>query len=153
MTIESKTISSISELKVGEKSKKTYFIVDFTDSTKAVCFVPALHNELEVGKTYPLDITPPQKEGYSPSLVKIITAEGLPPETSGQERGLWWKELGEMLRCGDIKEGTIRQALRTIFYAKMFSVLEINLQELKDEAKTTPPSKPATTKTQSGVEP
>ena len=159
--IETKTISSISELKVGEKSKKPYFVVDFTDNTKAVCFVPALHNEIEVGKTYPLDINPPQKEGYSPQLVKLIKAEDLPaptkpkpmpsaPEISGPEIGLWWKQLGDDLRSGHIdRNSSVGKALRLTYFAQMFKVLNIDLKELQaSETKTTPPSKPATAGTQ-----
>ena len=47
----------------------------------------------------------------------------------GMQEGMFWKELGEMLRSGDIdKAKPTGKALRKLYYAKMFSVLEIKLK-------------------------
>lgn len=56
-----------------------------------------------------------------------------PPPTqrpSGQEVGLWWKEVGEMLRCGDIDTSKSHGKLvRAAYYAQMFSVLDIKFEK------------------------
>ena len=47
----------------------------------------------------------------------------------GMQEEMFWKELGEMLRSGDIdKAKPTGKALRKLYYAKMFSVLEIKLK-------------------------
>lgn len=54
---------------------------------------------------------------------------GQASEHSGQETGMWWKELGEMLRSDDIDKTTpMGKALRSAYYAQMFSVLGIKME-------------------------
>ncbi len=49
---------------------------------------------------------------------------------SGEERGMWLKELGSMLRCGDIDKTTAHgKLLRHFYYAAMFNVLDIEIKE------------------------
>lgn len=56
-----------------------------------------------------------------------------PQEVSGQERGMWWKELGEMLRAGDIdKTKPEGKLLRTAYYAKMLEVLNLKIKQKEE---------------------
>lgn len=60
----------------------------------------------------------PQEE----SAPKQITE----PPVNPLERGMWWKELGECLRKGDIDKNTPQgKQLRTAYYKEMFRVLDI----------------------------
>ncbi len=64
-----------------------------------------------------------------------VVQEHMPPKTepkpiAPQERGLWCKELGEMLRGKDIDTKTPHgKLLRAWYYAEMFRVLEIEYTE------------------------
>ncbi len=55
--------------------------------------------------------------------------ESKPP--AAQEIGMWWKELGEMIRSGnldkDYPKSTVK--IKTQFYNKMFEVLNIDRKE------------------------
>lgn len=56
-----------------------------------------------------------------------------PPSEVGkpapQEIGMWWKELGEMLRAKDIDiTKPAGKAMRTAYYAQMLSVLPIEIK-------------------------
>ena len=67
------------------------------------------------------------------------TAEG----PSGQERGLWWKELGMRLQDDETLKGTAEWVrLRMNYYAQMFSVLNLKIGEEDD--KETKPDKVST---------
>ena len=47
-----------------------------------------------------------------------------------QEVGMWWKELGEMLRAKDIDmTKPAGKAMRTAYYAQMLSVLDIKIED------------------------
>ena len=49
-------------------------------------------------------------------------------ERSGQEVGMWWKQLGDDLRSGHIDKSTPEgKAMRAAYFAQMFSVLPIKL--------------------------
>ena len=73
------------------------------------------------------------EEGGAPEPIEPSTA---PKQVSGEERGMWWKELGMCLRSGEIdKNAPTGKALRTFFYAQMFSVLDF-----KAEGKTKAPA-------------
>lgn len=51
---------------------------------------------------------------------------------SSPETGMWWKELGDMLRCGDIDKNTLGgKSLRNAYYKEMLRVLEVNLKGVK----------------------
>ncbi len=53
---------------------------------------------------------------------------------STPEEGMWWKELGEMLRAGDIdKTKPMGKALRDFYYTQMLSVLDITLESTHGE--------------------
>ena len=61
-------------------------------------------------------------------------APNKPSPPSGQEVGLWWKEVGEMLRCGDIDTSKSHGKLvRAAYYAQMFSVLDIKFEKIGKE--------------------
>ena len=71
-------------------------------------------------------------EGELPESTKPpIPESGIPKyKPSGEERGMWLKELGSMLRCGDIDKTTAHgKLLRHFYYAAMFNVLDIEIKE------------------------
>ncbi len=56
--------------------------------------------------------------------------EAIQAKVQPQERGMWWKELGEMLRAGEIdKTKPFGKALRTAYYAEMFRVLGLDIRK------------------------
>lgn len=68
------------------------------------------------------DVTPP---GQVPSLA----AKPL-PEHAPQEIGMWWKEVGEMIRAGKIDKATVEgKALITFYYLKMFDVIGFSIKK------------------------
>ena len=99
-----------------------------------------------------------EKKGEFWNVIKaeFVIAESLPlkpSQISGEEIGMWWKELGEDLRSGHIdRNSSVGKALRLTYFAQMFKVLNIDLKELQaGEAKEAKTSKPATTGTQPKV--
>ncbi len=65
-----------------------------------------------------------------PMYPKDEKAEPVAPHISGQEVGMWWKELGECLRCGEVDKDTpVGKSLRKAYYAQMFSVLGISIEK------------------------
>lgn len=65
----------------------------------------------------------------SEELEKKIKEEQPKTLPTGQETGMWWKELGEMLRAKDIDLTTPHgKGMRTAYYAQMLSVLPIELK-------------------------
>ena len=51
-------------------------------------------------------------------------------DPSGQERGMWWKQLGDDLRSGHVdRTSSLGKALRKCYFAEMFKVLDITMEE------------------------
>jgi hypothetical protein len=77
------------------------------------------------------DGLPPPTTPQPPPMTNVKPSD-MPPvkHTSGPETGMWWGQLGEMLRAGDIdKTATSGKAMRTAYYAEMIRVLGINVKE------------------------
>ena len=87
-------------------------------NTDFIHYVSAVEGEL-----------PPEVTPVTPVVKDIPTTK-----PSGQEVGLWWKEIGEMLRCGDIDTSKSHGKLvRAAYYAQMFSVLDIKFEKIEKE--------------------
>ena len=66
----------------------------------------------------------------TPDQAEIDASVGKARQVAPQERGMFWKELGEMLRAGDIdKDSPHYKTLRKAYYAEMFSVLGIKIEQ------------------------
>lgn len=82
-------------------------------------------------------IEPEQPSGYEDEPSKEELGKVSPPvpkQISGQETGMWWKEMGENLRSGEIDKNTpVGKMLRKVYYAQMFSVLGINIEQSKEK--------------------
>ncbi len=53
-----------------------------------------------------------------------------PVQPSGQEVGMWWKQLGDDLRSGHIDKSMPQgKLLRAAYFAQMFSVLNIKIEK------------------------
>jgi len=81
------------------------------------------------------DAPQPQISPIADALViKPLTEHKSSPET-----GMWWGQVGEMLRCGDIDKSTPQgKTIRSAYYAEMLRVLGITFKEknvLVQEAK------------------
>ena len=56
-----------------------------------------------------------------------------PKPISGQEEGMWWKQLGDDLRSGHIDKTTSQGKLvRRVYFSKMFQVLGIKFDQEGD---------------------
>ena len=59
-----------------------------------------------------------------------IEAKQAQEAPSGQERGLWWKETGEMIRAKIITKDTpLGAAIHKAYYAKMIEILGIKVEK------------------------
>ena len=126
------------KIKIGVKRKQLHPIFQ---QGKVI----QLHWETYMNKPYVSDAKQVAGEDLPAPVIPKVTP--LPKEVSGQEVGMWWKQLGDDLRSGHIdRNSSVGKALRLAYFAQMFRVLNINLKELQDqdsETKTAPPSKPA----------
>ena len=78
--------------------------------------------EGELPEPQPSDQLLPKDQEYIDKEVK-----GKP---APQELGMWWKELGKMLRAKDIDmTKPAGKAMRTAYYAQMLSVLDIKIED------------------------
>lgn len=107
-------------LKVTSQDDKTYSIFD-----------QSLWNLFGKGLAIKLGL---EKKGNFWNVVSTESVkeglENLPREVAPQEIGMWWKELGEMIRAGDIDmTKPAGKAMRTAYYAQMLSVLPIKIED------------------------
>ena len=78
-------------------------------------------------------LAPPIKPTILPEHEGIIE-EAVKPQPSGQEVGMWWKQLGDDLRSGHIDKSTPHgKLLRAKYFAQMFCVLSIKIEDKKEE--------------------
>lgn len=76
----------------------------------------------ETDAVKPEEIVPPKQE--------VKTEPPSQRRIAPEERGMWWKELGEMLRTGEIDKSKAHgKMLRIAYYAEMFRVLDIKIEE------------------------
>jgi len=84
-----------------------------------------------------VDINPIQDKGIEPPVKQnepITAGVSIPQKVSGEEMGMWWKELGECLRAGYVKS----DSLRKFYLAKMYSVIGFEAGQSKPK----PPEEP-----------
>ncbi len=76
--------------------------------------------------------TPQVPQSKSSPSKEAVNSKPLPEHKSSPETGMWWNQLGEMLRVGDIDKTTPQgKAMRTAYYAEMIRVLGINVKEVQ----------------------
>ena len=129
------------KIKIGVKRKQLHPIFQ---QGKVI----QLHWEIYMDKPYVSDAKQVTREDLpAPTKPKPMPS---PPEISGPEIGLWWKQLGDDLRSGHIdRNSSVGKALRLTYFAQMFKVLNIDIKELQGvETQIPKPSKPATAGTQ-----
>ena len=71
-------------------------------------------------------------EPKEPMPIPPYPGEEKPPKSRSQEiaEHVWWKELGEMLRAGDIDmTKPAGKLMRTAYYAQMMSILDIKIED------------------------
>ena len=65
-------------------------------------------------------------EPVTAETVEVPATEPLPRTIAPQERGMWYKQLGDDLRSGHIDKSTaFGKKLRLTYFAEMFRVLDI----------------------------
>ncbi|KKL98707.1 hypothetical protein LCGC14_1821720 [marine sediment metagenome] len=75
-----------------------------------------------------------------PPAVEVKTVEVPPNEPTPraiapQERGMWWKQMGDDLRSGHIDKNTqMGKVIRLRYFAEMFCVLDIEIKQNLEEA-------------------
>ena len=123
-------------------------VITTSEQRKLNCYNSALFTFFTLGRQVEVEALPSTKKDGTP-ITKIVNVivNGQPvlkeekplaylrPPPSGEEKGMWYKEAGEMLRAGDIKDLKVHNFLRTAYYAQMFNVLGINIDEIKSKAK------------------
>jgi len=118
------------EVKINKKHESLHDLVrQASDNTRAVKLGYAVYMNKEYVHTAELfDGKPPEARQVEP-----ITAgkdKEILKVPAPQELGMWWKELGEMIRAKDIDlTKPTGKALRTAYYAQMFAVLGIKIEK------------------------
>jgi len=126
------------ELKVGKKRQHLFDI--FQPGTEVIVGFSSYMNKeyineaAQASQVVSTD-TPVKKE--SDHLV-IDVKEAVKMNIAPQEKGMWWKEVGENFRAGLFKKDEGNGALLwTAYIAQMLSSLEITIETKRKEAKTT----------------
>jgi len=119
------------EVKIGEKRSQLHPLFE---QGKAVM----LHWETYKNRPYVSDakavegeLPGPQPSGEMLEEHKEVIAEVVKVKPAPQEIGMWWKELGEMIRAKDIDiTKPAGKAMRIAYYAQMLSVLPIKIEKV-----------------------
>lgn len=138
--IEEITVKERSELIVSQKTKRTYFTIVDQNGRKLICFDSGLYNEMPVDSLGTYEVTPGKTDQDTPRIertqeAKVTekqtgTPQITPQQPAPQELGMWWKELGECLRSGEIDKTTPHgKLLRAAYYAQMFQVLNLKIKK------------------------
>ena len=105
MPIKTITVTARGELQKSKKGR-TYFIVQTEDEPpQFICYKANLYPEFPVGATQVIEYKE-ATSGFSPSIEGTVqeskaNEELQPPEPekpAPQELGMWWKEVGEIIR-------------------------------------------------------
>ena len=112
--IETINIRERSNLIVAKQSKRTYFTVTDDQGRKFLCYNQSAFNEMPVGAGVAVEIT---ERGDQTPTIDLITEgaekpaeQPAPPKPQerkdtfgeGQREGMWYKELGELIRSGEM---------------------------------------------------
>lgn len=112
------------EVKIAKKREKLHPL--FQQGVAVLC-----HWETYMNKPYISDAKLVEGELPPPVTPETVPVPGV-KTTAPQERGMWWKQLGDDLRSGHIdKSTTMGKAWRLFYFAEMTRVLEFNYREDK----------------------
>ncbi len=119
----------------NEKGGKTWYSHKLADGS-------GFHNE---PVTNPNPPPKPMATVATPTPIPVVTQSTLTPaptapqpaRVSSPETGMWYNQLGEMIRNGEIDKTTaMGKQLRAAYYSEMFRVLGIKVDShLADEAR------------------
>ena len=117
------------EVKIAGKRKQLHPLFQ---QGKAVM----LHWETYMNRPYVSDAKLVEGELPAPTKPEILPEhqaeidKALKGKPAPQELGMWWKELGEMIRAKDIDvTKPAGKALRAAYYAKMLSILDLKIED------------------------
>ncbi len=124
------------EVKIGSKRSQLH---ELFEQDKAIM----LHWETYKGKAYVSDaklvegeLPAPQPQGKALPVSRKVNNGANNDGIAPQERGMWYKELGEMLRAGDIDKTTpMGKVWRSAYYTEMSRVLGISVKEVPAKSK------------------
>ncbi len=130
-------VKSVKVLKTGTNDYgKWTFVKVTTDDEEYTTFLGENSEPITPGSTLNISDLNEDEKGKSFKKYEIISP-GEPvekpskqvSEPAPQEIGMWWKELGEMLRAKDIDvTKPAGKLMRTAYYAQMMSVLDIKIE-------------------------
>jgi len=146
--ITKKTIIIVNEVGINEYGGLTWtdkegnsYKVKSTRKQYFEAIVPGQSVEISwstyKGKEYPYSAEVVKSklspEPTSLSKATLVKTKGELVEHKGSpETGMWWKELGESIRSGDIDKSTLRGlSLRVAYYTEMSRVLGIPIKEVQ----------------------
>ena len=76
------------------------------------------------------NITKVEQSAAAPTSTDVKVVEEHVQKPAPQERGMWWKELGEMIRAKDVDVTKPHgKLLRAAYYTEMMRVLDIEFKE------------------------
>jgi len=104
-------IAERNEIKVSQKSKKSYFTIKSKEGETLISFNTGLYNEcvpdsavmLFVDRNSKMD-TPPFDKSKDEEQAKATPTLPIPTGISGEERGMWWKQVGGLIVAGKLEE-------------------------------------------------
>ena len=124
------------DVRIGAKRNSLFDI--FQQDRAVKLYWAEYQHRKYVARAELFDGKPPEEKRIEP----ITTNSPISPSPEShkkfiapEEKGMWWKELGEMLRAGDIdKTKPAGKFLRDAYYAQMFSVLDITVESTHKES-------------------
>ena len=116
------------EYKISDKRVKHFEGIILPDTAVKLSFALSSRGTEYIHKAVAVaGELPPQAPKLKPEQPKEK-----PSEVAPQERGMWWKEVGEMIRAGKISSDKPEGALMIrAYYAQMFTSLGIELKDKK----------------------
>jgi hypothetical protein len=137
MAIEDIFVRSKSDLIKSQKSGKTYFTVTNSEDIKFLCFDTTLYDALDKGTTMELEVTPGRNEQDTPRISRPKSQEEqhIPGQSPApQELGMWWKELGECIRTGQMDKDYPKACVKIKhqYYKRMCEVTGVDFNAPKE---------------------
>jgi len=118
------TTTAGNEYKIGNKRAQLFAV--FHDGAEVVIGWATFKGREYIAEATPASQVVSANTPITPEKPKALPEESINP----QERGMWYKEIGEMYRAGIIKKDTLEgKALMTAYWARMLIALDIEIKK------------------------
>ncbi len=120
------------DIKIGVKRENLFEV--FQEGRAVKLYWAEYMHKKYVARAELFDGLPPVEKRIKP-ITAGVEVEPLSPvvvkeHKSSPETGMWWKELGDMLRAGDIdKTKPEGKLMRIAYYSEMMRVLNIKIEQ------------------------